>query len=219
MEQNNLHKWIWPTAFVAVIVVLVGLLVLVNNNFQGKPIVDVLLTNPINANDHTEGNDKSSVTLVEYSDFQCPACGAYYPLVKKINDEFKDKIYFAYRHFPLSQHKNAKLAAYVAEAAGKQGKFFDMHNMLFDNQLTWSESNDAQKIFTEYAVKLGLDMEKFNIDIKSKETIQKVDADAISGVNSGVDSTPSFFLNGKKIENPQNYEEFRKIINDAINNS
>ncbi|MEK9184668.1 MAG: thioredoxin domain-containing protein [Patescibacteria group bacterium] len=219
MEQNNLHKWLWPTAFVAVVVVLVGLLVLVNNNFQGKPIIDVLLTNPINANDYTEGNDKSSVTLVEYSDFQCPACGAYYPLIKKIVEEYKDKIYFAYRHFPLSQHKNAKISAYVAEAAGKQGKFFDMHNMIFDNQLVWSESNDAQKIFTEYAVKLGLDMEKFNIDIKSKETIQKVDADAISGVNSGVDSTPSFFLNGKKIENPQNYEEFRKIINDAINNS
>ncbi len=219
MEQNNLHKWLWPTAFVAVIVVLVGLLVLVNNSYQNKPDGGTFLTNPINSNDHTEGNDKSSITLVEYSDFQCPACAAYYPLVKKIVEEYKDKIYFAYRHFPLSQHKNAKLAAYVAEAAGKQGKFFDMHNMLFDNQLAWSESNDAQKIFTEYAVKLGLDMDKFNIDIKSTETIQKVDTDSVSGVNSEVDSTPSFYLNGKKISNPGSYEEFRKIINDAINNS
>ncbi|MCR4334795.1 MAG: DsbA family protein [Patescibacteria group bacterium] len=219
MEQNSLQKWIWPASFVAVIVVLIGLLVLVNNNYQGKTLVDVFLTKPIDSNDHTKGNEKSAVTLVEYSDFQCPACGAYYPLVKKITEQFGDKIYFAYRHFPLSQHQNAKLSSFVSEASGKQGKFFEMHDMIFDNQLAWSESNDAKKIFTEYAMKLGLDMEKFNADIESKEIIQKVDNDAISGVNSGVDSTPSFFLNGKKINNPQSYEEFEKIINDAINNS
>ncbi|TSC84289.1 MAG: DSBA oxidoreductase [Parcubacteria group bacterium Gr01-1014_13] len=156
---------------------------------------------------------EAKVTLIEYSDFQCPACGAYYPMVKQLGQEFKN-LTIVYRHFPLPQHGNAKIAAQAAEAAGQQGKFWEMHNMLFDNQNTWSSSNFAVETFNAYAQTLGLDIDKFKADFNSEKTKTKISADYESG-SSEVDGTPTFFLNNKKIQNPQNYAEFRNIIQQA----
>jgi len=155
----------------------------------------------------------TKVTLIEYSDFQCPACGAFYPVVKKLSQEFKN-ISVVYRHFPLPQHGNAKPAAQAAEAAGRQGKFWEMHDLLFENQTVWSNSETAEEIFAAYAQTLELDMTKFKTDYNSPETLAKIEADYQSGV-SEVDGTPTFFLNDKKIQNPRSYDEFRSIIQQA----
>lgn len=164
--------------------------------------------------------DQSSdvdVTLVEYSDFQCPACGAYYPIVKQLNLELAGRIKFVYRHFPLTKiHENANLAALSAEAAGKQNKFWEMHDMIFENQNKWSDDKDAKNLFIEYARSLNLDIEKFKIDLDSKEVQEKVTNDYQNGIRLGVNSTPTFFLNSTKLQNPASYEAFKKLLEEGI---
>jgi protein-disulfide isomerase len=170
---------------------------------------------PADDNDWVKGAPlkDAKVTLIEYSDFECPACGAYYPFVKQLAQEFKN-LSIVYRHFPLPQHANARVAAQAAEAAGKQGKFWEMHNLLFDNQDIWSRSSFAAETFNAYAQTLSLDIEKFKADFNSSETKTKIEAD-YQGGSSAIDGTPTFFLNDKKIQNPQNYEDFRSIIQQA----
>ena len=129
------------------------------------------------------------------------------------------KVRFAYRHFPLPQHKNAKLAATVAEAAGLQGKFWEMHDLIFQNQSDWSEDKNAAILFAKYAQDVGLDLARFQTDVASGDIKAKIENDYKSGVKAGVDSTPSFFLNGKKITNPRNYDEFKNAIEQALGQS
>ncbi|MBI5733240.1 DsbA family protein [Candidatus Jorgensenbacteria bacterium] len=167
--------------------------------------------------DWSKGDKEGKVILVEYSDFQCPACGTYYPFVKQLVQEYSNKIKFVYRHFPLPNHRNARSAAEAAEAAGKQEKFWEMHDILFENQREWSERIGAKEIFEKYAKTLELDLERFKTDLALKEIKEKVENNYQSGIKSGVNATPSFFLNGKKIQNPRSYDEFRIIIEQASN--
>lgn len=155
----------------------------------------------------------AKVTLIEYADFQCPACGYYHPIVKRLGQEFKN-LSIVYRYFPLPQHNNALPSAQAAEAAGQQGKFWEMHDMLFANQNSWAGSNSPEEIFTAYAQTLNLDIAKFKTDFNSAETKTKIQTVYQSGA-SEIDGTPTFFLNNKKIQNPQSYDEFRSIIQQA----
>ncbi len=166
--------------------------------------------------DWVKGEGEVKATLIEYSDLQCPACKAYYPVVKQLEMDLGEKVRFIYRHFPLRQHLNSKIAAYAAEAAGKQDRFWQMHDLLFENQEKWAEEKNPRDIFVEYARSLNLDIEKFKNDLDSKETRQKVEADLQSGLESGVNATPTFFLNGVKLQNPGSYEEFKNILNEEI---
>ncbi|OGI72699.1 hypothetical protein A3J61_00135 [Candidatus Nomurabacteria bacterium RIFCSPHIGHO2_02_FULL_38_15] len=167
--------------------------------------------------DWVRGDANAKVTLVEYSDFQCPACAAYYPLVKKLEEKFGSQMSFTYRHFPLSQiHKNAELAAMAAEAAGLQGKFWEMHDMLFENQTAWSNNYNAKKVFIGYAEKLVLNTDQFENDLDRKDLRDKIAANYKEGVSIGINGTPSFFVNGVKITNPKSYEEFEKIISEKL---
>jgi protein-disulfide isomerase len=176
-----------------------------------------LAVDAVAASDQTKGNSESKVLLVEYSDFQCPACGRYYPLLKQLNQELGDQIQFVYRHFPLKQtHKNAEPAAFAAEAAGKQGKFWEMHDLIFEGQKDWSEKRNAKETFAEYAQSLNLDMERFKTDVESKEIKNKVRNDYSSGIKAGVNSTPTLFLNGKKLQNPRGYEELKQLVEEAM---
>lgn len=177
------------------------------------PKPELLLASAVSELDQTKGNAQSGVLLVEYSDFQCPACAAYHrSIIKQLVEEMDSQVKFVYRHFPLAQHAQAKLAAYAAEAAGKQGKFWEMHDLIFAGQKEWAGNRKAGEIFEKYAVSLGLDIEKFADDLDSKEIKNKVENDYQSGLNSGVNSTPTFFLNGKQMQNPRSYEEFRNAI-------
>lgn len=169
------------------------------------------------ASEHVVGEGTTGVTLVEYGDFQCPACKSYYPLVKQVKEEYGDKIKFQFRHFPLTQiHQNAMIASRAAEAAGMQDKFFEMHDLLYDNQDTWAQSPDPTATFVSYAQQLNLDVEKFKTDMRSKEVADIINADVKAAQALGATSTPTFVINGKRIEeNPRSVEDFKKLIDEA----
>lgn len=208
--MNKNKDIIWGVGFMVAIVASIAVLIISNGGRGGAGQTASLV---ISAQDWVKGNAESQVTLVEYSDFQCPACGAYQPLVKQLMQEFGDKIQFVYRHFPLSQiHANAEGAAFASEAAGKQGKFWEMHDLLFANQAVWSKSPIAGQLFEKYASELGIDLAQFKTDVRSSEVKGKVRNDYLSGVAFGIEGTPTFFLNGKKLENPRSYEQFKAII-------
>lgn len=180
---------------------------------------DIPLPTELSEADQIQGNPESDVILIEYSDFQCPACANYYYLVEEILDEFGDHMQFTYRHFPLkSIHDKAVLAGQAAEAAGLQGKFWEMNSTIFENQESWYSMSvaDAREEFIGYATDLDLDSEQFSTDIDSKETENLVEAEFQSAVDAGLNSTPTFFLNGERIKNPQSLEEFRTLIREAI---
>ncbi|MBI2676488.1 MAG: DsbA family protein [Candidatus Yanofskybacteria bacterium] len=166
------------------------------------------------SDDWIKGDKETKVILIEYGDFQCPACAAYHPLVEKLIAEHGKDFQFVYRHFPLQQHANAKPAAYASEAAGKQGKFWEMYNLIYPRQNDWSEKKNADDIFLEYAGSLGLNLDQFKKDRDSQEAKDKVKKDYDSGIANKVNATPTFFLNGKKIQ-PQSYEEFANFIKQA----
>lgn len=162
---------------------------------------------------------KGQAVLVEFSDFQCPACRMYYPFVKKLGEEMGDKLVIRYKYFPLkSIHKNAEISARAGESAKLQGKFNEMEDVLFTKQDEWAFSDNALTFFQGYAKNLGLDMKRFNSDIEASSVYSSVNADYQEGVSLNVSGTPTFFLNGKKINNPRSYEEFKSIIEQALAN-
>jgi protein-disulfide isomerase len=163
--------------------------------------------------DYTKGNANASVVLVEYLDFECEACGAYYPLVKRLSAEYGEKVLFVSRYFPLPGHKNGMTSALAVEAAGKQGKYWEMHDILFENQRDWGERESSDSaIFEAYAEQVGLNMEQFKQDVNSKEVKNRVTRDRNEANRLGVNATPTFFLNGEKIQNPRGYEAFVALI-------
>lgn len=190
--------------------------------FGGKSdeSANIILGEPreVTASDWVRGDITAKVAVIEYSDFQCPACGAYYPVIKRLEEKFGSQIVFAYRHFPLAQiHQNAELAALAAEAAGRQGKFWEMHDLLFENQKTWSTNSDAKEIFIGYARDLGLNEGQFVSDLSAKDLREKISSSYKESVSLGIAGTPTFFLNGKKLITPRTYEEFEKIISEKLN--
>ncbi len=171
----------------------------------------------LKSDDWTKGNPEAPVTIVEYLDFECEACRAYYPLVKKLSEEYGDNIFLISRYFPLSGHKNGMTSALAIEAAGRQGKYWEMHDLLFEKQKIWGEKPFSDPaIFEEYAKQLNLDMEKFKKDVDSKEVKKRVERDRDLGIELGVNATPTFFLNGKKIKNPRGYEAFKFLIDEEL---
>lgn len=173
---------------------------------------DVVVDLKVDASDWQKGSASASATLVEYSDFQCPACKSYAPLVKAFVEKHKDSVRLVYRNFPLQQHKHAVLAAKYAEAAGMQNKFFEMHDKLFDGQTDWEKLPNPEETFIAYAKELKLDLEKLKKDVESKEVSDNINADLASGNAAGVDATPTFYMNGKKVSSPQSLEEFEKLL-------
>jgi len=209
---------LWLSASLLLGGVVFGLIKFSNNESNQT----ALLINTISSSDSdwVKGAKDAQVVLVEYSDFQCPACAFYFSLLKQLDQEFSNKIQFIYRHFPLKQiHVNAESAAWAAEAAGRQGKFWEMHDMIFENQATWSSQKNTEDIFLSYAQSLGLNSNQFKIDFDSNEVKEKVTNDYAGGIESEVNATPTFFLNGQKIKNPSNYDEFRNIIKEAIDSN
>lgn len=165
-----------------------------------------------------KGNPDSTVELVEYSDLQCPACKVREPLIKEILAEFGGHIKFVYRHFPLrGLHKNSDISAQAAEAAGIQGKFWEMHDKLFETQEQWSPlaGPEAENFFVNLAKEMGLNVEQFASDINSATVKSLVNEDLESGQDAGVNSTPTFFLNGKRIQ-PSSVDQFRSLIRQEI---
>jgi len=166
---------------------------------------------------HVEGQGKSGVTLVEYGDYECPYCGQYAPIVKQVQQEFNQQIYFQFRNFPLvSIHQNAFAGARAAEAAALQNKFWEMHDLLYANQDQWSQSNDPTTFFNQYAQQLGLNVTQFKQDYSSDKVNSLINADMGEGNKLGITGTPTFYLDGKQIQVRQSVQAFEQVINAEI---
>ncbi|MCF7843842.1 DsbA family protein [Candidatus Gracilibacteria bacterium] len=167
----------------------------------------------ISKTDHVRGAQDGILTLVVFGDFQCPACAAYEPLVQQVVEDNKTIVKSVYKHFPLTQiHQNAMIAAKASEAAALQGKFWEMHDLLYEKQKDWSLGINAYDVLLTYATTLGLDTNKFKEDLNNKEIEDKIFAEYKEGVRLGVQGTPTFFLNGKKLESPTSLESFNRLI-------
>lgn len=174
----------------------------------------------VQTDDHIIKASNEKVVLIEYGDYQCPACGAAYAPLKAATEQLKDQVTFVFRNLPLtSLHPNAFAAARAAEAAAKQGKFWEMHDRLYETQDSWGNvTTNQQSLFEGYAQELGLKMDQFKTDYASEETANRINRD-VSSAKSGFDATgtPTLVLNGEKIENPASTTEaYVKVLSEAI---
>ncbi len=181
-------------------------------------------TSSVEPSSYTYGVDPEAVddaavvvNLTEYGDFQCPGCGSYFPVVKEIKEKYKDQLTFQFRNFPLtSLHPNAFAAHRSAVAAGNQEKFFEMHDLLYERQAAWSSSTNPSQVFRGYAEELGLDMEKYDVDVASEATNAIIQADLSAGRALNITGTPTFLIDGEVIETPSSIEAFEQVIEDAL---
>lgn len=183
-----------------------------NSKTSSVPKSDLI---KINQTDWVTGKKDSQIVLIEYLDFQCPACRVYDPVVKQLEEDYKGRVAFVYRHFPLNIHQNSRISAKAVEAAGKQGQFFKMKDIIYENQEQWSASSNPQDFFVKYAADLGLNVEQFKLDLESKALEEKINADTAAGLSLGVNATPTFFLNGQKIQ-PGSLPEFKNLLDEAL---
>jgi len=165
--------------------------------------------------DWVRGPSDAKVTLIGYGDYQCPACAQFEPMVQSLSDDFPDTLRVVFRHFPLPQHADSDLAARAVEAAGRQGKYWEMHDVVYAKQSEWANIPNAKEIFLKYAKELELNADQWNQDLYAKETTDHIELGKREAKDLNLAGTPSFFVNGKSIENPKSYDEFRKLIEDA----
>ncbi len=208
----------WSLIILAIVGLFVGLAFLGGKNGGGQ--AGGTLAVPVNeATDHIRGPATAKATLVEYSDFQCPACAQYEPIVREVASSFPNDLRVVYRHFPLTEiHKNATAASIASEAASKQGKFWEMHDILFDRQSQWSNATSTDALFSDFAVSLGLNTDQFVKDLTESATSDKIDSDVVGANASGITGTPTFYLNGKQIR-PKSLEEFKTLVQKALENA
>jgi protein-disulfide isomerase len=166
---------------------------------------------PVTEQDHQTGNTKAKIILVEYGDYQCPHCGIAHPFMKKLMKQFGHDLLFIFRNFPLQEmHPQAMISALAAEAAAKQSKFWEMHDMIFEHQEILSANN-----LLNFAKELKLDLDTFSGDWKSRGVLSRVESDFDGGIRSGVNGTPTFFTNGNRLET---YDESYESLVRAVRN-
>jgi protein-disulfide isomerase len=167
---------------------------------------------PVSTTDNIHGKPDAAIELVEYGDYQCPHCGRAYPIIKVIQERLGDDLKFVFRNFPLSEiHPQAKTAAVASEAATRQGKFWPMHDIIFENQFSLHTAD-----LVNYAKMIGLDVKRFEKDLGDEQLMEKVEADFESGVRSGVNGTPTFFINGKKYNGSWEEDAFESYLREKI---
>lgn len=208
---DDMNKTFW--AIVAVIVVIFGGIILLKHDKTATQTAS-----SAKPTSHIIGKGTAGVTLVEYGDFQCRFCGEYFPTVQAVKEKYGDQIKFQFRNLPLLQvHQHAFAAARAAEAASLQGKFWEMYELLFSNQITWSGTSNPSSIFEQYAEQIGLDVARFKKDASSTAVNDTINADVAEFNKTGNQpSTPMFFLNGKHITPRNSLEEFTTLIDAEI---
>lgn len=222
-----MSKKTWMIFIVICVAVLGGLIFISRKDKINVDAIEMTkATAASNANgniaDHVFGNKDSKVVLIEYGDFQCPACGSAYPIIKEVTDAYKDKVAFIFRNNPLTAiHPNARAGSAAAEAAGLQGKYWDMHDALYENQTSWSSAavDKRTDMFVAYASQIGVkDKEKFKKDMESNAVNNKIDFDLALGKRVPVSGTPTILLNNKKIESDvwSDKDKFKAAIEDAL---
>src|SRR5215213_3497948 len=185
---------------------------------QQKPVVEGV---PGAEPAHVLGPANAPVRLEEFGDFECPPCGLFHPILEKMHAEFGDQLQITFREFPLQQlHQHALAAASAAEAAGLQGKFWEMHDLLYERQNEWKKEFNVRPIFEGYAKQIGLDVERYTRDLSSDLVAQRIFQDGKRGHSLGVSGTPSVFINGRELS-PDNMpaEKLRIVIQNELRSS
>lgn len=193
--------WINLAAIGAVILIsVITVLAMSNASVTGAPEVDE--PEVVREDSHVLGEPGTgNAVLVEFLDFECEACGAAYPFIESLRERYAGQVTFVVRYFPIPSHKNALNAALAAEAAAQQGKFEEMYGRLFDTQAEWGEQQQSNAaLFRSFAEEIGLDLEQFDRDVADPATRERVLVDQADGTALGVQGTPTFFLNGEKLE-------------------
>ena len=166
---------------------------------------------------HIRGNPDAPVTLEEYGEFQCPPCGMFATLVGQLDKEYDSRLRVVFRNFPLGVHEHAREAPLAAEAAGLQDHFWEMHDVLYREQETWSKAPNARELFESYAGTIGLDLDKFRKDMDGEKTKERVEADRQRGESLGIQTTPTLFINNQPVDQKdRNPQGIRAEINAAL---
>jgi protein-disulfide isomerase len=163
---------------------------------------------------HVRGGPNAPVTLEEFGDFQCPSCSLASSIIRNLEHDYGPRLRVVFRQFPLTMHSHALEAAKAAEAAGLQGRFWEMHDLLYEHQSAWSEAKNVQPLFGAYAANLGLDVDRFQKDMQTPEVNARVASDMELGVSRGVMNTPTLFINGSQIPGPGPFT--RERLHEAI---
>ncbi len=191
-------KWLGIILIGTLLLLFGGIFLLTRDN-SSKAVVGVTVSQIDYSKGQKTGSDSAKVKLVEFSDFECPACSVVEPYVKQLIATYPNQVQFIYRHFPLSQHTHSRVAAASAEAAGEQGKFWEMHDKLFETQTQWSAMSDATPFFMDLVKQLGLDEDKVKKALEENTFKSKIDSDIAEAERLDVRSTPTFFVNGRKL--------------------
>jgi protein-disulfide isomerase len=201
---------------VLVVAAMVGLFVLTGSGKQPASTGSTAdQSKLVKDTSHKQGS--GPVTVVEFGDYQCPACGQAYPIVKQLQDEYKGKLTLVFRNFPLTNiHQNAQVGAQAAEAAGLQNKFWEMHDKLYENQSAWTEQSDPTEVFVGYAKDLGLDTDKFKSDLTSQKVKDIIAADVADGNALNIQGTPTIWVNGQQASGYQ-HDTLKELIDQALN--
>lgn len=171
----------------------------------------------VKEDDWIKGASDAQATLIEYSDFECPACAAFYPVINRLAEDYPEDLRIIYRHFPLTQsHKNAFSAAVAAEAAGRQGKFWEMHDILFEEHDDWFKERNPRDKFISYANEINLDEAQFKIDLEDSSVTDNVSSDLAGANQLRLNSTPTLFLNGEKVNSLNSYSDLTGLIERKI---
>lgn len=222
----GMKKWIVPALFGIAVVALIilGIRAAGSNNNDAKPETSptaITLSDSDKAGlkegQITGQTNSPKVVVTEFGDFQCPACKQYEPTVEKIRSDYKDQVQLVFKHFPLypTPHKNAQVSAYASEAAANQGKFWEMHDKLYDKQDDWAELGNPKDKFIGYAGDIGLDVDRFKRDYDSEAGKANINRDKDLGTKLQLKGTPSFFINGTLYEGKGGPEDILKQI-DAL---
>lgn len=206
---------------IAGLVLIGGVLLAIFANPQPKdPGAPVDTNSLIRENNHMTGSKDAKVNIVEFADYQCPACATANPILKRIVDEYKDNpnVNLVFKNFPLdSIHPNARIAAEAAEAAGEQGKYWEMNALLYANQMQWSENSSPLELFVNYAQQIGVEnIEQFRDSVQIRKYNEVISADLADGQSVGVNSTPTVFINGQKMDSYQ-YDVLKAKVEELLN--
>lgn len=191
-------------ALIIIMIIIVVASVVGRQAALPKPILDLStgLASTVRDDSHRlDDVPDAKVTIVEFLDFECEACGAFYPYVEELREKYEGQITYIVRYFPLPSHTNSQNAAVAVEAASRQGQFEAMYNIMFQTQAKWGESGESKAaLFRSYAETLGLDMDQYDADVADPETLARVMFDFNDGVALGVASTPTFFINDRPLK-------------------
>ena len=188
-----------------------------HEQLQAIPEDKVLSANSGPESPHIRGNPNAQVTLEEFGDFQCPPCGSFAGFAEELLKEYDSRLRIVFRHFPLTAHEHAREASLAAEAAGIQGRFWEMHDLLYREQAAWSKAPNARELFESYAGTIGLNVDQFKKDMDGEQAKARVDSDHARAESLEIKVTPSLYINGQPVDaKDKNPEGVRAAINAAL---